>query len=1015
MPGIDKVLNGYVRKGIWLYKKGAYSQAIEYFQKAADENHPKAWSHLAKAYHEGNGVAKDPIKAQELFFLVEIVAKQGNLVAQTQLKWMHKNGYEASADTPTKNSLKTSKKAEENIQKIASTKLENIKTFQRIERRKKQTEKRTVKKKQNLDLHIAVLCSVVENQYGYKYIIHMNLVAIKNLIRENWRYLSLNLVLDVLGKLSIIQEGRRSQNVIETIIVLLLERLSNLIPPAKSSKDLSINQLNTIFNLLPDLNVCHQDFKKLYEKLLCYTTLFIQLPENEDIELYVSILNTIAILALPIKKDFIQTLIQPFEDDSYTIQSLNARSFGKLFEALVYIKLKIKMKMKISLSKINSYISKCPPKHNSTISLAQKAIYKQIDSILLPQYRKELSQEHLVGPYALDLVIPSMKINFETDGMHHYKLGRLRVKDQFRDWVLKKYYKYTVFRFSTFSINDPLLLKKTLRPIAELLKPKVYETKNIELLSQKNIISTQVPISISKKHINSPAQMQRFYESNKSSPSPRMRKKFIACRSAIFVDQIRLFCFLRSSESELSLKEFNILLKQVHIKRLLLLWNTSIFSGKALSQILQNKTTPEKLDRLEAYINKNLEAMLRLRQNSSLQRIHFYNKKQKSLISHKVPSREMLRKFTAGQSSITVDQERLLCFLRCSEHELSLKKFNAILKEIGADRLRLLWNANTSFGKPLSQMSQYKMKVGKLKCLLSNITIKLDASSSSNQKSSAKKSAWKSSTLVKPKKLNKSTPIRPLPTASSSSNQSLVPILSAEREQTSMPSKNRLPTIQEKTVSFSLNCHLLFPPLPPIASVKSVQSSSTAKAIKPLSTIKPAQQFPVARTAKPPFAVKQIQPSSVPKKTRSSSSQPLPVQENWSNAQRRFMACQDSIETDQQRLICFLKTPNKNFPLEQFDVLLMKVSVIRLRLLCNTKTSNGKYLLQKRSQEIIPEKWHSLQKRITPHLALYSSQNIAILSTSVGIFKPTTPPSVGSSQSSSSLRPNTEQKNLAGK
>ncbi len=55
------------RKGVELYKKKSYYEAVPLFQNAAKGNHPAAIYNLAVCYYYGRGVTEDKIKARELW------------------------------------------------------------------------------------------------------------------------------------------------------------------------------------------------------------------------------------------------------------------------------------------------------------------------------------------------------------------------------------------------------------------------------------------------------------------------------------------------------------------------------------------------------------------------------------------------------------------------------------------------------------------------------------------------------------------------------------------------------------------------------------------------------------------------------------------------------------------------------------------------------------------------------------------------------------------------------------
>ncbi len=55
------------RKGVELYMKKSYYEAIPFFQNAAKEKHPAAIYNLAVCYYYGHGVTEDKIKARKLW------------------------------------------------------------------------------------------------------------------------------------------------------------------------------------------------------------------------------------------------------------------------------------------------------------------------------------------------------------------------------------------------------------------------------------------------------------------------------------------------------------------------------------------------------------------------------------------------------------------------------------------------------------------------------------------------------------------------------------------------------------------------------------------------------------------------------------------------------------------------------------------------------------------------------------------------------------------------------------
>ena len=76
-------------KGIKSYERGDYSEAVEWYQIAAEQGDVSAQNTLGWRYLKGEGVLQDASEAEKWY---QRAAAQGNASAQYNLGWMYENG-----------------------------------------------------------------------------------------------------------------------------------------------------------------------------------------------------------------------------------------------------------------------------------------------------------------------------------------------------------------------------------------------------------------------------------------------------------------------------------------------------------------------------------------------------------------------------------------------------------------------------------------------------------------------------------------------------------------------------------------------------------------------------------------------------------------------------------------------------------------------------------------------------------------------------------------------------------
>jgi len=113
IPGIRYLGNsGTMRKGIELYQRQQYTEALPYFQRAAEGGNTQAMTNLALIYEEGRGVPKDERKAVELYTKAINDSDNPDSQAMVNLGVMYLNGQGALPKDESK-ALELFKKAVE--------------------------------------------------------------------------------------------------------------------------------------------------------------------------------------------------------------------------------------------------------------------------------------------------------------------------------------------------------------------------------------------------------------------------------------------------------------------------------------------------------------------------------------------------------------------------------------------------------------------------------------------------------------------------------------------------------------------------------------------------------------------------------------------------------------------------------------------------------------------------------------------------------------------------------------
>jgi TPR repeat protein len=113
IPGIRYLGNsGTMRKGIELYQRQQYTEALPYFQRAAEGGNTQAMTNLALIYEEGRGVPKDERKAVELYTKAINDSDNPDSQAMVNLGVMYLNGQGALPKGESK-ALELFKKAAE--------------------------------------------------------------------------------------------------------------------------------------------------------------------------------------------------------------------------------------------------------------------------------------------------------------------------------------------------------------------------------------------------------------------------------------------------------------------------------------------------------------------------------------------------------------------------------------------------------------------------------------------------------------------------------------------------------------------------------------------------------------------------------------------------------------------------------------------------------------------------------------------------------------------------------------
>lgn len=116
-------------KGDAAYDKGYYTEAVEFYKRAAEQGNAEAQNRLALLYHNGEGVPQDHAEAEKWF---RKAAQQGNEEAELNLRYSYNKKNEGrSTDADVQQKIPT-----ETVKKTTVKKVSNKKQKTKKKRRK---------------------------------------------------------------------------------------------------------------------------------------------------------------------------------------------------------------------------------------------------------------------------------------------------------------------------------------------------------------------------------------------------------------------------------------------------------------------------------------------------------------------------------------------------------------------------------------------------------------------------------------------------------------------------------------------------------------------------------------------------------------------------------------------------------------------------------------------------------------------------------------------------------------
>lgn len=89
-----------LQKGNAAYEKGYYTEAAEFYKRAAEQGNPEAQNRLGLLYHNGEGVTQDHAEAERWF---RRAAAQGNEEAKLNLRYSYNKVHDVKPENPVDN------------------------------------------------------------------------------------------------------------------------------------------------------------------------------------------------------------------------------------------------------------------------------------------------------------------------------------------------------------------------------------------------------------------------------------------------------------------------------------------------------------------------------------------------------------------------------------------------------------------------------------------------------------------------------------------------------------------------------------------------------------------------------------------------------------------------------------------------------------------------------------------------------------------------------------------------
>lgn len=217
----------------------------------------------------------------------------------------------------------------------------------------------------------------------------------------------------------------------------------------KRPREFGVGEISQIICALPTLPIAWNNYPKFVLRLIKKLDSILDSNEKFEDTMLITLLCVLARLGFLVNNPLpvILKMCEQLKLLEEEVSDLNQSLTSQLWQFCVYAKSRFEGEKTIDqlFAWIDPHMRANPPTPGDS-SEFHLDLVDFLRQHLKKEFADEIQSEYIVGTYALDIAIASLKLNIEVDGNQHYRDEALIRKDRFRDFILQYYGQWATVR-----------------------------------------------------------------------------------------------------------------------------------------------------------------------------------------------------------------------------------------------------------------------------------------------------------------------------------------------------------------------------------------------------------------------------------------------------------------------------------------------------------------------------------------------------------------------------------------